>query len=89
MAVCAHGMEAIMTHLYFHCAGPNEVLVDRCGTEVIDLAEARDHALAIARLIVENAYGERDFSEWLIYVSDDDDDEVLLIPFSAVMPTLH
>lgn len=78
-----------MTHLYFHCAGPSEVLVDQHGTEVLDLAEARDHALALARFIVEGAYGEHDFSEWLVYVSDEDDDEMMLIPFTAVLPTLH
>ncbi len=35
-------MEAPMFHLYFHCAGAGEILIDRIGTEVLDLAEARD-----------------------------------------------
>jgi hypothetical protein len=33
-----------MTHVYFRCSNRNELLVDRCGTVVDDLAEARDHA---------------------------------------------
>jgi len=78
-----------MTHLYFHCTGPDEVLVDRFGIDVSDLAEARDYALEMARSIVESAYGQRDFSEWLVYVSDEDDDEMLLVPFTAALPTLH
>jgi hypothetical protein len=78
-----------MTHLYFHCAGAGEILIDRIGTEVLDLAGARDHALAMARSMVESAYGVHDFSEWLIYVGDEDDDEMLLVPFTAVLPTLH
>ena len=78
-----------MTFMYFHCAGPGEVLIDRCGTEIVDLGEARDHALAIARFLVESAYGERDFSDWHVYVSDEDDDEILFVSFTAALPTLH
>jgi len=82
-------MEAQMFYLYFHCAGPGEILIDRNGTEVLDLIEARDWALTLARALVERAYGAHDFSDWHVYVSDEDDDEILLIPFSAVMPTIH
>jgi hypothetical protein len=78
-----------MMRLYFHCACPGEVVIDRHGSDVIDLAEARDQAIAIARLIVESAYGACDFSEWLIYVGDEDDDEMLLVPFTAALPTVH
>jgi uncharacterized protein DUF6894 len=82
-------MEALMFYLFFHCAGPGEILIDRSGAEVLDLIEARDRALALARILVEGAYGTRDFSDWHVYVSDEDDEEMLLIPFSAVMPTIH
>jgi hypothetical protein len=82
-------MEAQMFYLYFHCAGPGEVLIDRNGAEVLDLIEARDRALTLARAIVERAYGTRDFTDWYVYVSDEDDDEMLLISFSDVMPTIH
>ena len=78
-----------MTRLYFHCTGPEEILIDRIGTDVLDLAEARDHAVALARCLVENAYGLRDFSEWQVYVGDEDDDELLVVPFTAALPTLH
>jgi hypothetical protein len=82
-------MEAQMFYLYFHCAGPGEILVDRDGAEVLDLIEARERALSLARILVEGAYGTRDFTDWHVYVSDEDDEEMLLIPFSAVMPTIH
>ena len=78
-----------MTRLYFHCAGPDELLIDTRGTDVLDLSEARHRALTLARSIVENAYGMKDFSEWLVYVGDDEDDEVLLVSFEDAMPTLH
>ena len=28
-----------MFYLYFHCAGPGEILIDRDGSEVLDLIE--------------------------------------------------
>jgi hypothetical protein len=33
-----------MTQVYFRCTNTKEVLVERCGAVVDDLAEARDHA---------------------------------------------
>ncbi len=38
-----------MTQVYFHCSNTKEVLVDRCGAVVDDLAEARDHAACVVR----------------------------------------
>ena len=55
----------------------------------LELSEAREHALSLARSIVENAYSFRDFSQWQVYVGDEDDDEILLVPFTAALPTLH
>jgi hypothetical protein len=78
-----------MTHLFFHCTAPGEVLVDRRGIIVSDLAEAREHALAIARIVMDGAYGCQDFSEWSVYIGDDEDEELLLVPFAAAMPTRH
>jgi hypothetical protein len=78
-----------MTHLYFHCAAPGEVLIDARGTSVSDLSEAREHAATVARFIMDGAFGVEDFSEWQIYVGNDEDDEVLVLPFAAVLPTLH
>jgi len=78
-----------MTHLFFHCAAPGEVLVDHRGRAVSDLSEAREHALAVARSIMDGAFGVADFSEWKIYVGDDEDEEVLVLPFTCLAPTLH
>jgi hypothetical protein len=82
-------MEKLMIHLYFHCTGPGGVLVDNQGAEVLDLIEARDRALMVARAIVESTYGVHDFSKWLVYVSDKEDEEMLLVSFRDVLPTLH
>ena len=82
-------MEGSMAHLYFHCSGPGEVLVDHHGTSVSSLSEARDHALAIARFIIDGAFGIESFSEWKVYVGTEDDEEVLVVPFACLTPTLH
>src|SRR5215469_6015202 len=38
-----------MTQVYFHCSNTSEVLIDRCGAVVDDLAEARDRAASVVR----------------------------------------
>jgi hypothetical protein len=49
-----------MTHVYFHCSNRNEVLVDRCGAVVDDLAEARDHAACVVRSLTTG----RSLEDW-------------------------
>ena len=78
-----------MAHLYFHCTNSDDVLVDHTGTEMLDLADARDHALTLARSIVAAAYGIHDFSDWCVYVGDEENEEVLTIPFTSALPTVH
>ena len=78
-----------MTHLYFHCTGPGEVLVDRRGMAFSDLAEAREHAIAVARYFMESTFGFKGCTDWSIYVGDDENEEVLSVPFSDALPTLH
>lgn len=78
-----------MFHLYFHCAGSDGIYLDRQGISLSSIDEAHDHAVAVARTMMESAYGVGDFSDWLIYVADEDDEEVLLVSFAAARPTLH
>src|SRR3954468_13404720 len=63
--------EAPMTRLYLHCASADDLHLDAHGREVQDLAEARDHAVALARAVMAGSFGIADFSEWLIYVGDE------------------
>jgi len=78
-----------MLHLYFHCAGSDGVHLDRRGIEIVSLAEARDHAIAVAQSVMASAYGIVDFSNWIIFVADEEGEEVLLVPFASALPTLH
>ena len=73
-----------MTQVYFRCSNPKEVLVDRCGAVVDDLAEARDHATRV----VESFTCERsldDWRDWVLHVSDDRGDELFVVPFIFVL----
>jgi hypothetical protein len=73
-----------MTHVYFHCSNTKVVFVDRCGTVVDDLVEARDHA----NRIVQSLSSERnleDWRDWVLHVSDDHGDELFVVPFTFVL----
>ena len=49
-----------MTQVYFHCSNTKKVFVDRRGTVVDDLAEARDHATRV----VQSLTSERSLEDW-------------------------
>ena len=73
-----------MTQVYFHRSNTKKVFVDRCGAVVDDLAEARDHATRV----VQSLTGERsleDWRDWVLHVSDDQGDELFVVPFTFVL----
>lgn len=73
-----------MTQVYFHCSNPKKVFVDYYGVVVDDLAEARDHATRV----VESFTCERslsDWRDWVLHVSDDQGDELFIVPFTFVL----
>jgi hypothetical protein len=73
-----------MTQVYFRCSNPKEVLVDRCGAAVDDLAEARDHAACVVRSLTM-ARSLEDWRSWILHVSDDLGDERFVVPFAFVL----
>jgi hypothetical protein len=77
-----------MTQLYFHCSNANEVLVDRCGAAVADLAEARDRAACVVRSLVKTRSLE-DWRAWVLHVNDDLGDELFVVPFAFVLGRPH
>jgi hypothetical protein len=68
-----------MDHVYFHCSSANGVLVDRCGTAVGDLIEARDYAACVVRSLTMTR-GAEDWRTWVLHVSDDSATSSLLFP---------
>ena len=77
-----------MTQVYFHCSNAKEVLVDRRGAVVDDLAEARDHAAGIVRSLT-TARSLEDWRRWVLHVSDDLGDELFVVPFAFVLGKPH
>ena len=78
-----------MAHFYFHCTNADEVLVDRSGTDLPNLIEAHSRALGIAREIVAVVSGLDDWRDWLVRVSAEDGEEVLLVPFAYALGRGH
>ena len=77
-----------MTHVYFHCSNKKEVLVDRCGAVVDDLAEARDHAACVVRSLT-TARSLEDWRGWILHVNGDLGDELFVVPFAFVLGKPH
>lgn len=73
-----------MTQVYFHCSNTKKVFLDRRGAVVDDLAEARDHATCVVQSLTSERSLE-DWSDWVLHVSDDQGDELFVVPFTFVL----
>ena len=73
-----------MAQLYFHCASPERVVPDRHGSELDDLFEAHDRAVALVRRIVATP-GPDDWRTWTLLVLDENDEAVFEVPFASVL----
>ena len=77
-----------MTQVYFHCSNTEKVFVDRRGAVVDDLAEARDHAARVVQSLT-NERSLEDWRDWVLHVSDDQGDELFIVPFTFVLGKSH
>lgn len=77
-----------MTQVYFHCISAKQVLVDRFGAVVDDLAEARDHAAKVVRSLIA-ARSPEDWRGWVLHVNDDLGEELFIVPFAFVLGKPH
>lgn len=77
-----------MAQVYFHCSNAREALIDRSGAEIGDLAEARDHAARVVRSLITTPTLE-DWRTWVLHVSDDLGEEILVVPFASVLGKPH
>lgn len=78
-----------MRQLYFHCASRGETqVVDRAGTSVNDLIEARDYAVQIMQSLIGSPNLE-DWRDWILFVSDTQGCEIFAIPFSSMLGKPH
>ena len=77
-----------MTEVYFHYSNTQGVLVDRAGTSVSSLTEARDYAELVIRTLIL-APGPEDWRNWVLHVSDDLGEEILALPFASILGKPH
>ncbi len=77
-----------MTQVYFHCSNTKKVFVDRRGAVVDDIAEARDHVTRVVHSFTDTLSLE-DWRDWVLHVSDDQGDELFVVPFTFVLGKPH
>ena len=78
-----------MAQFYFHCTSREKVLVDRTGYDLLDLAEVRRRAGGVMRRCIETGAVDGDWRDWLMHVTDEEDEEVFVLPFADVVGRLH
>lgn len=77
-----------MTQVYFHCTNTEGVWIDRRGTAIDDLAEARNHAALMVRSLLMEP-GTEDWRDWVLHVSDDIGEEIFCLPFTSLLGRSH
>lgn len=77
-----------MTQVYFHRSTTKKVFLDHHGAVVNDLAEARDHATRLVQSFTSER-GLEDWRDWVLHVSDDQGDELFVVPFVFVLGKPH
>jgi hypothetical protein len=77
-----------MTHVYFHCASSERVLLDQNGSDVEDLVEAHERAKQIVWQFISSQTPD-DWRAWTMHVSDENGDDIFLMPFAYVLGRPH
>ena len=77
-----------MARVYFHCSGAHEVLVDRRGSDLDHVSDMHQRAVQVIHSYIATA-GAHDWRDWMVHVSDDDGEEIFLLPFASVLGRLH
>ena len=77
-----------MAQVFFHCTSTKGVWIDRSGTAIDDLTEAREHAALVVQSLIM-APSLEDWRGWVLHVSDDCGDEILVVPFASMLGKPH
>jgi hypothetical protein len=77
-----------MTHVYFHCSSSERVLLDQNGSDVEDLVEAHERAKQIVQQFVSSQTPD-DWRAWTLHVSDENGDDIFLMPLAYVLGRPH
>jgi hypothetical protein len=77
-----------MAQVYFHCSNTQGVFIDRKGSAIGDLAEAREHADFLVRSLIMAPSAE-DWRGWVLHISDDEGEEIFALPFTSLLGKPH
>jgi hypothetical protein len=77
-----------MAQVHFVCSNAQQIMRNWVETDVANLAEARERATTVVRSLLATP-GPEDWRSWVLHVSDDLGEEVLALPFSSIMGSLH
>ena len=77
-----------MTQVYFQRSTTKKIFLDHHEAVVNDLAEARDHATRLVQSFTSERSLE-DWRDWVLHVSDDQGDELFVVPFVFVLGKPH
>jgi hypothetical protein len=81
-------MEADVAQVYFHCSYTDGLLIDRRGTTVADLIEAREQAETVVQSLLA-APSLEDWRGWVLHASDASSEEIFLLPFRSLIGKSH
>jgi len=73
-----------MTHVFFHCSSGNGVLLDQRGSYLDDPVDARDYGERFVRHLISRP-GPEDWRDWTLHVSDEEGDELIVVPFASLL----
>jgi hypothetical protein len=77
-----------MREIFFHWSDANHDLIDNRGAAVDGFADARAHADRLVRSLVM-APGMEDWRDWVLRVTDELGDVILVIPFASLLGKPH
>jgi hypothetical protein len=77
-----------MAQVYFHCTSTRGVQLDRRGANADDLIEAHQHATRMVQSLITTPNAE-DWRKWVLHVSDEQGDEIFVMPFSLMLGKPH
>ena len=78
-----------MAQYFFHCTSRKRVLVDRTGYDLPDLVEVRCRAGGVMRRCIETGAVDGDWRDWLLHVTDEEDEDVFVLSFSDMIGRPH
>ncbi len=81
-------MEAEVAQVFFHCSHTEGVLIDRRGTTVADLIEAREQAETVVRSLLK-APSLEDWRDWVLHASDAVGEEIFVLRFASLIGKPH